>query len=81
MATPTTRNPFVTFMASGAGRVLRIVGGIVLVLLGLLVVQGTWGWVLVVVGLVPLAAGIFDFCLLGPLFGAGWWGRDIRRTR
>ncbi len=40
MALPAKRNPFVSFMASGAGRLLRIVG-IVLILLGLLVVQGT----------------------------------------
>ncbi|MCX2726776.1 DUF2892 domain-containing protein [Thermomicrobium sp. 4228-Ro] len=81
MATPKSQNPFVAFMASGAGRLLRAVAGVVLILIGLLVVKGTWGWVLTVVGLVPLAAGLFDFCLLGPLFGAGFWGRDIRRAR
>ncbi|MCX7623447.1 MAG: DUF2892 domain-containing protein [Thermomicrobium sp.] len=78
MAQRTGQNAFVTFMASGAGRFLRIVAGLVLILLGLLVVRGTWGWVLAVIGLVPLAAGIFDFCLFGPVFGAGFWGRDIR---
>ncbi len=78
MAVPAKPNPFVGFMASGTGHLLRIVVGIVLILLGLLVVQGTWGWVLVVIGLVPLAAGVFDFCLLGPLLGVGFWGRDIR---
>jgi hypothetical protein len=31
-----------------------------------------------VIGLVPLAAGVFDFCLLGPLLSVGFWGRDIR---
>jgi len=81
MAVPTKRNPFLVFLASGAGRLLRIVVGIVLVLLGLLVVQGTWVWVLGIIGLVPLAAGIFDVCVLGPLFSASVWGRDIRGTR
>jgi hypothetical protein len=27
-----------------------------------------------VVGLVPIAAGVFNFCLLGPLFGVSLWG-------
>lgn len=80
MAQPSARrvNPFARFMASGAGRLLRIIVGLVLILIGLLLVKGTWGWVIAVIGLVPLAAGIFDFCILGPLFGAGFWGRDIR---
>jgi hypothetical protein len=30
------------------------------------------------VGLVPLAAGIFDFCVLAPLMGKPFWGREIR---
>jgi len=78
MAQRASQNPFVAFMASGAGRSLRVIVGIVLIALGVFVVRGTWGWVLAVIGLVPLAAGLFDFCLLGPLFGAGFWGRDIR---
>ncbi len=34
------------------------------------------GAVLAIVGLVPLAAGIFNFCLLGPVFGVDLWGRS-----
>jgi hypothetical protein len=30
------------------------------------------------IGLVPLAAGIFDFCVLAPLFGAPFKGPEIR---
>lgn len=69
---------FVKFMASGIGRVIRIVAGIALIALGLLVVQNTTGIILAVVGLVPLLAGSLDFCVFAPLFGASLSGKEIR---
>ncbi|MDZ4064676.1 MAG: DUF2892 domain-containing protein [Coriobacteriia bacterium] len=71
-------NPFCTFMASAAGRIIRVVAGIALVALGLLVLKGTAGIVVAVVGLVPLAAGLFDFCVFAPLFGCPMSGPKIR---
>jgi hypothetical protein len=68
----------VKFMASPAGRITRVVAGIVLVVLGLLVVHGVGGYILAVVGLVPLLAGLFDFCVFAPLFGAPMSGPKIR---
>jgi hypothetical protein len=55
-------NPFVKFMVSPAGRITRIIAGIALIALGALVVHGVGGIVLMVVGLLPLVAGLFDFC-------------------
>jgi len=71
-------NPFVSFMASGAGRITRIIAGIALIVLGLFVVEGTGGIILAVVGLLPLAAGVFDFCVFAPLFGNPFSGDKIR---
>ena len=71
-------NPFCTFMASTAGRISRVVAGVALVALGLLVLKGTGGIVLAVVGVVPLAAGLFDFCVFAPLFGCPMSGPKIR---
>jgi hypothetical protein len=72
-------NPFVKFMASPAGRITRIVAGIVLIVLGFFVVNNTVvGIILIVVGLVPLLAGLFDFCVFAPLFGAPMSGPKIR---
>ncbi len=71
-------NPFVKFMASPAGRITRIVAGIILVVLGLFVIHGTGGIIVAVVGLVPLVAGLFDFCVFAPLFGAPLSGPKIR---
>ena len=69
---------FVQFMASKNGRITRIAVGIILILLGLFVSKNAIGYVLIVIGLVPLAAGIFDICLLAPLFGFPMSGPKIR---
>ena len=46
-------------MTSNAGRMVRIVLGLVIMSVGLLVVQGTIGTIMAVVGLVPLSGGVF----------------------
>ena len=71
-------NPFVKFMASTTGRVVRIVAGLVLIALGLWVIQGTAGIVVALIGALPLVAGLFDFCIFAPLFGAPLSGPKIR---
>ncbi len=71
-------NPFVSFMASLAGRGVRIVAGVALLAWGLLVLGGPVGIVVAIVGLVPLLAGLFDFCVFAPLFGAPLSGPRIR---
>ena len=72
-------NPFVKFMASPTGRITRIIAGIVLIVLGLWVVHSLAGSIiLVIVGLVPLLAGLFDFCVFAPLFGNPMSGPKIR---
>jgi hypothetical protein len=60
-------NPFVKFMASAGGRIARIVAGVVLIAAGLLAIQGTAGIIVAVVGVLPLLAGVFDFCAFAPL--------------
>jgi type IV secretory pathway VirB2 component (pilin) len=74
-------NPFVSFMASTTGRITRIVAGIALIAWGLMGIQGTAGFILAVVGLVPLVAGLFDFCVFAPLFGNPMSGPRIRTGR
>jgi Inner membrane protein YgaP-like, transmembrane domain len=69
---------FARFMSSLAGRLLRIVAGIALIVIGLAVVHGTGGIILAVIGLVPLVAGIFNFCVFAPLFGGPFLAKDIK---
>ena len=74
-------NPFVSFMASPAGRITRVVAGIALIAWGLLGIPGGGGVVVAIIGLVPMVAGIFDFCIFAPLFGAPLSGPKIRAGR
>jgi hypothetical protein len=69
---------FARFMSSTVGRLFRIVAGAALVAIGLWTVGGIWGIVLAVVGLVPLVAGIFNFCVFAPLFGGPFYAKDIK---
>lgn len=69
---------FARFMASTLGRALRIIAGIALIAIGLWVLGGTWGIILAVVGLVPLIAGLFDFCVFAPLFGGPFLAKNIQ---
>ena len=62
-------SPFVKFMISPAGRILRIVAGIALIAWGLAGLDGATGIIVAIVGAVPLLAGLFDFCVFAPLFG------------
>jgi len=66
---------FVRFMRSGSGRLLRIAAGAALVVVGVFVVGGVGGLVIAIIGLVPLSAGVFNFCLFGPLLGLDFMGR------
>ena len=69
---------FVRFMSSTAGRVARGVVGLVLLVLGV-VLGGLW-WILAVVGLIFIAVGVFDVCLLAPLFKQPMSGKAVRAT-
>ena len=67
---------FARFMSSTIGRLLRIVAGIVVILLGIFVARATvWTIVLIVLGLVPLLAGLVNVCVFAPLFGGPFSGK------
>ena len=67
-----------SFLAGSMGRGVRAVAGVILILVGLFAVGGLWGWVLVIIGLAPLAAGVFDFCIFAPLFKLPFGGAALR---
>jgi hypothetical protein len=64
-------NPFVKFMMDPAGRVLRIVLGLALIVWGF---WGGAGTLVGIIGFVPLLAGIVNFCLVAPFFGVTLMG-------
>jgi hypothetical protein len=71
---------FARFMSSMSGRIVRILAGLALVLLGALVIKGSGGVILAIIGLVPLVAGAFNFCVFAPLFGGPLLGKDVRQS-
>jgi hypothetical protein len=60
-------------MSSSAGRLLRVIAGLALVVLGF-ALGGGW-LTLSIVGLIPFFAGAFNVCLLAPLMGQPLKGR------
>jgi hypothetical protein len=65
-------------LGSQAGRGVRIVAGLALVTTGI-AMGGGW-LALAVVGMLPLVAGVFDVCVLGPLFRLPFGGRRFREA-
>lgn len=71
---------FVEFMLSVWGRVLRVLAGAAIIWAALRFFQAPWMAIVAVIGLVPIAAGVFNFCLLGPIFHVDLFGRP-KNTR
>lgn len=67
---------FVSFMSSTAGRATRVVAGLALVIVGI-VAGGGW-LALVALGAVFVAVGVFDVCLLAPVFKQPLSGKAVR---
>lgn len=68
----------VKFMTSPFGRGLRVLLGVVVMAAGLFVVGGTLGTILALIGMVPLAGGVLDFCILSAILGYGLSGPAAR---
>ncbi len=68
---------FSQFMASSVGRILRVLAGATLIILGL-TMRSAGGYVLAVIGLLPFLAGIFDVCIFAPLLRMPFMGKAIR---
>lgn len=69
--------PLARFMASPIGRIARIVIGLALIIVG--IVAGGPALALVAVGLVFVAVGVVNVCLIGPIIRAPFKGSDVRR--
>ena len=59
----------VSFMASPTGRILRIVAGLGLIVYGLLGMGDNNGTIVALIGIAPILTGLFNICVIGPLFG------------
>ncbi|MFC2064455.1 DUF2892 domain-containing protein [Chloroflexota bacterium] len=60
-------------------RIVRIVVGAALIAWGFFgSMSSLAGIILIIVGFVPLLAGIFDVCVFAPLFGKPFKGKNLR---
>lgn len=64
------------FMATPAGRGIRILFGLILIWFGVAMDKPA-GYVLEALGLIPIIAGVLNLCLLASLLGAPLRGRDV----
>jgi hypothetical protein len=69
---------FARLMSGPVGRGARIVAGLALIAIGASI--GGAGWILAVVGLAPLAAGVLNVCLIAPLLGVPFSGAKCRTS-
>ncbi len=70
---------FARFVNSSAGRLARLVAGIGLMAWGYMQGGSAMGLTLMLVGLVALAAGALDWCLISALLGGPISGARIRK--
>jgi len=73
------RSGFARFVNSPAGRLARIVVGIGLIAWGYVQRDSSAGLALMGVGLIPLAAGVFNLCLISALLGGPISGARIAK--
>jgi Inner membrane protein YgaP-like, transmembrane domain len=62
------------FLHSTPGIMLRVVLGLVVVAIGTLVIRSKVGFLVAVLGLIPLFAALSGVCLIAPLFGFSFEG-------
>jgi hypothetical protein len=71
------RSGFAKYVNTPAGRIVRIIAGLALIGWGYVQLPGAMGIVLIIVGLVPLTAGVFNLCLISALLGGTISGERI----
>jgi hypothetical protein len=65
----------VDWLLTTQGRLARIAGGTLLILLGLGVIGGFIGVLCLILGAIPIASAAYGALLIGPLFGRDTMGR------
>ncbi len=62
-------NVLIPFLLSPSGRMLRVMLGLGVIGVGVLLLQGTAGFLVAVIGLIPICTALSGVCVIGPLFG------------
>jgi hypothetical protein len=67
---------FAQFMSTPAGRIIRVVAGLVIIAIGI-ALQSIGGTILAVIGAFPVVAGILNVCFVAPLLRVPFQGRKL----
>jgi hypothetical protein len=81
MAESFAQSAFAKFINTPAGRITRIVAGLALIGWGYTQRAGLTGIILMVVGLIPLAAGVFNLCFISALLGGPISGARLAKGK
>ena len=71
---------FAKFINTPTGRIVRIIAGLALVAWGYAQLPESAGYIIIIVGVVPLTAGIFNLCLISALLGGTINGSRIAKN-
>ena len=74
------QSTFARFINSPAGRITRVIAGLLLVVWGCMHLGQSDGPIFILVGLIPLATGAFDLCLISALLGGPISGKKVRSS-
>lgn len=75
MATQPSNIKTAAWLGSTAGRGVRVLAGLALIAVGL-AVGGSTGWIVSIIGVVPIALGLTNRCLISRVIGAPFKGQD-----
>lgn len=75
------KSGFAQLINTPTGRIVRIVVGLVLIVWGYTQRADTIGIIFMVVGLIPLAAGMFNLCLISAMLGGPISGARIAKSK
>ncbi|HAN36330.1 MAG: DUF2892 domain-containing protein [Actinobacteria bacterium] len=71
---------FARFMAGPVGRGVRVAAGLAMIIAGI-AIGSTGGWILAVVGVLPLLAGALNVCALAPILKAPFSGKAALNSK
>ena len=63
------RDVLMPFLQGPSGRMLRVMLGLGVIVVGILFLQGTAGFLVAVIGLIPIFTALSGVCVICPLFG------------
>ncbi|HUL44116.1 MAG TPA: hypothetical protein VLY03_07135 [Bacteroidota bacterium] len=72
------RSGFSKFINSRGGRIFRLVAGLIFLLVGIILIDSTFGIILIIWSVVPLSSTALDLCYISAVLGGPVSSKKIR---